>query len=106
MPDREETPGQTDLTVCPFFVVLSGRQAEVLGLAALGCTDSEIAQLLTLSVYTVQDHLRAARERLQARNTTHAVALGLLTGQIDVDDLMAQAISGMSASGGGEGGRQ
>lgn len=88
MPDRDVVPGQTVETVCPFFLLaprLSKRQREVLSLAALGCTDREIARALTLSVHTVHEHLERVRERLEARNTTHAVAIALGAGLIQVD---------------------
>lgn len=88
----------------PFF--LSDRQCEVLGLAALGYTDGEIARRLVVSRHTVHRHLAAIRERLGARNTTHAVAIGLLAGLLDVDNVAAnlRAASGMAAEAGEIGG--
>jgi DNA-binding CsgD family transcriptional regulator len=87
MPDRDVSPGPSAEADGPFFV--SDRQREVLGLAALGCTDREIALQLTITVYTVRAHLRAIRECLGARNTCHAVVLALLAGLIEVDAFSA-----------------
>jgi DNA-binding CsgD family transcriptional regulator len=96
MPDSEAIPGQTEM-VCPFFIVLpvgelTRRQAEVLRLAALGCTDVAIAQRLMMSVYTARDHLRAVRGRLGACNTAHAVAIALVCGLIELS--VADVIEG------------
>jgi DNA-binding NarL/FixJ family response regulator len=90
MPDRDVNPGLSEMDG-PFC--FSERQREVLCLAAEGCTDREIAQQLALSVYTVQDHLRKIRNRMGARNTTHAVMMAMQSG----------LIFGESATGGGEG---
>jgi DNA-binding CsgD family transcriptional regulator len=56
---------------------LSVRQREVLELAAGGLLDREIGAALHLSPQTVRHTLQAAREKLGARNTVHAVALAL-----------------------------
>lgn len=86
MPDRDAGPGLSAEAGSPFFISpLSERQIEVLGLAALGWTDSEIAQRLYISVHTARAHLQAIRERMGARNTTHAVAMALAAGVIEVD---------------------
>jgi DNA-binding NarL/FixJ family response regulator len=93
MPSRCASTGQPENSGCPIFLsregMLSPRQREVLGLAALGFTDLEISRRLVLSIYTVADHLRAIREALGARNTTHAVVLALANGQIDIDTFCA-----------------
>lgn len=54
---------------------LSKRQHEVLILAAKGLTVNEMARILTISPRTVKHHLALARCRLDAVNTTHAVAI-------------------------------
>jgi two-component system response regulator DesR len=104
MPDRDADPGLSAEADGPFFISIPDRQREVLALAAQGLTNFEIAQALFLSPHTVPEYLRLIRERLGAANTTHAVAIAIVAGLIDVDALMAKAVSGMSASGGGEGG--
>lgn len=105
MLDRGASPGLPAKAGSPFFV-LSGRQCEVLGLAAAGLCDSEIAHELTLSVHTVRSHLRTIRERLGARNTIHAMAIALVQGIISLDALAATlaAYQGMSGPCPGEDG--
>jgi len=56
---REETP-------------LSHRELEVLAQAAAGATDKEIAQSLSLSVYTVKSHMRNLLTKLQVSNRREA----------------------------------
>ena len=105
MLDSGASPGLPAKAGSPFFV-LSGRQCEVLSLAATGLCDSEIALALVLSVHTVHDHLRAVRARLGARNTTHAVSIALVQGIISLDALTATlaAYQGMSGNCPGEDG--
>jgi DNA-binding CsgD family transcriptional regulator len=57
--------------------LISGRQREVLYLAAQGLTDRAIARRLAIAPRTVRMHLQMVREALGARNTTHAVAIAL-----------------------------
>ena len=104
MLDSGASPGLSVKTDGPFFI--SARQCEVLRLAAAGLCDSEIARELVLSVHTVRSHLRTIRERLGARNTTHAVAIALVQGCISLDALAATlaAYSGMSGPCPGEDG--
>ncbi len=54
---------------------LSARQIQALHLAALGRKQNEIAREMGVSLATVEYHLKMARERLGARNTTEAVNL-------------------------------
>lgn len=82
MPDSDEVPGLSAKAGSPIF--LSPRQREVLGWAARGCTDQEIARRLVLSVHTVRGYMAEARGRLGAVNTTHAVALAIIWGLIEV----------------------
>jgi DNA-binding NarL/FixJ family response regulator len=56
---------------------LSRRQAEVLRLIALGRTNREIADELTLSLRTVERHVADLYDRLGVRNRAEAVAIGL-----------------------------
>ena len=53
-------------------VGLTDRERQVLGLVADGHTDAEIAGMLTLSVYTVQNHVKSIIRKLNARNRTQA----------------------------------
>lgn len=83
-------PGQSAQTGCPGFVFkpvsrkpLSPRETETLSLAAQGLTDVEISRRLFLAARTVRMYLGSARRKLNANNTTHAVALGLVQGLIE-----------------------
>ena len=53
-------------------VGLTDRERQVLGLVADGHTDAEIAGILTLSPYTVQNHVKSILRKLNARNRTQA----------------------------------
>ena len=66
--------------------VLSKRQREVLALAAQGLAGKEIGASLGCAEHTVRLHLIAVREKLSARNTTHAVALALTYQIISLED--------------------
>lgn len=61
---------------------LSVRERDILCWMAQGKSAWEVAQILTLSEATVTTHLRNIRRKLGANNTTHAVAIGLIQGQI------------------------
>jgi DNA-binding NarL/FixJ family response regulator len=91
MPDRDADPGLSAKADGPFFI-LPDRQCQVLTLAAQGLTNLEIAQQLYLSPHTVPEYLRLIRERLGAANTTHAVAIAIVVGLIDVDAITAKAV--------------
>ena len=54
---------------------LSGREREILLLAARGFSNAGIARRLGLSPETVKSHLRQVMGKLGARNRSHAVAL-------------------------------
>lgn len=56
---------------------LTRRQAEVLGLAACGMTNKEIAAQLGIAVQSVKNHLLNTRRALDALNTAHAVRLAI-----------------------------
>lgn len=66
-------------------VQLSPREAEVLKWIACGKTYNEISQFLELSAETVRSHLKAACRKLNATNKTHATAIALVFGFIQVD---------------------
>lgn len=54
---------------------LSSREVDVLNQVALGKTDKEIAQILSLSVHTVKTHLRSILSKLQVSGRKEAVRL-------------------------------
>jgi DNA-binding NarL/FixJ family response regulator len=87
MPDRAIEPGQSVNTGCPFFVPkrLTDREREALSLAAMGWTTRAIARRLSVAERTAKAHLQAAREKLDAQNTTHAVAIALSRRLIDLN---------------------
>jgi|WetSurMetagenome_2_1015567.scaffolds.fasta_scaffold577361_1 DNA-binding NarL/FixJ family response regulator len=70
---------------------LSRRQQQVLTLAAQGFDGVEIGKQLGLSSSTVRQHLCKIHERLQARNTTHAVVIALQHQLICLEDLHADS---------------
>ncbi|GAB4452670.1 MAG: response regulator transcription factor [Anaerolineae bacterium] len=55
------------------IVALTQREQEVLSLVAVGATDKEIAQELTLSIYTVKSHMRNVLAKLH-QNQRHEAA--------------------------------
>lgn len=62
---------------------LSDRELEVLRCASHGLDMEHIADLLCISIDTVKCHLKAARYRLKAKNTTHACCLAIRQGLIE-----------------------
>jgi two-component system nitrate/nitrite response regulator NarL len=60
--------------------VLTGREREVLALAAQGITTPDIATRLRLSAATVKTHLQKSYEKLGVTDRTAAVALALRRG--------------------------
>ena len=64
-------------------VTLTEREREILTLVAAGMQGPEMAQRLFLSTETVKSHVQSAMTKLGARTRAHAVALALLTGQIN-----------------------
>jgi DNA-binding CsgD family transcriptional regulator len=63
---------------------LSRREREVLSMLAGGNTVRDIANQLVLSPFTVRTHIRNAKDKLHARTTAHAVAIGLSQKVLDV----------------------
>lgn len=66
-------------------IYLSPRQTEALILAACGMTDIEAARRMGVSPRTIRGYLQDARQRLNASNTTHAVALAIVGGVVELD---------------------
>jgi NarL family two-component system response regulator LiaR len=67
---------------------LTGREMEVLRLAAKGMTNQEIAQELVISVRTVQVHLSNVFSKMGVGSRTEAVLHALRKGWITLDDTL------------------
>ena len=65
-------------------IVLTEREKMILGWAAIGKTDYEIAQLLNISKHTVNMHMRHIYAKIEANNRILAVVKALVTGLVDV----------------------
>ena len=65
--------------------LLTTRERQVLGMVAMGMSSAWIAAALKVSPYTVETHVRHCLDKLGARNRTHAIALGLRSGEIGLD---------------------
>lgn len=61
---------------------LTRRQSEVLGWAAQGKTDWEIAAILNVSEHTVDKYMRQIKESLNAVNRTTAIVIAMRHGLI------------------------
>jgi len=72
---------------------LTERELEVLGLAAKGMTNREIAQELFISVRTVQVHLSNVFGKMGVGSRTEAVLLALRKGWITLDDTLRESAS-------------
>lgn len=67
---------------------LTGREMEVLKLAAKGMTNAEIAHSLTLSVRTVQTHLSNIFSKMQVGSRTEAILRALKKGWLTLEDCL------------------
>lgn len=65
--------------------ILTERERDILALVATGATIEQIAAQRNLSVSTVRTHLRNALRRLGARHRTHALAIALREGELELD---------------------
>jgi DNA-binding NarL/FixJ family response regulator len=63
---------------------LTPREIDVLRLAAKGNSNKEIAAQLSLTEETVKSHIRNILAKLEAKDRTHAVAIGAKRGIIDL----------------------
>ncbi len=70
-----QRPGQTGRA-------LSGREVEVLELAAAGLSNKEIAQDLEITDQTVKNHVTSILRKLDVNDRTHAVTIALSKGWI------------------------
>ncbi|MBQ6969218.1 MAG: response regulator transcription factor [Synergistaceae bacterium] len=67
---------------------LSGREREVLVLAARGMSSKEVAKQLFISERTVQTHLASIYDKLGSRNKTEALLLALKYGVVTLEELL------------------
>ncbi|HEY7022157.1 MAG TPA: response regulator transcription factor [Ktedonobacterales bacterium] len=65
------------------YATLTGREREILQLVGEGYSNQEIANLLTLSVKTVQSHRAAVMQKLDLRDVTHLVRYAVRKGIVD-----------------------
>ena len=59
------------------YAMLSAREEEVLAMASLGMTNSEIARRLHVTVHAVKFHLAGVYRKLKVANRTEAAAVYL-----------------------------
>ena len=64
-------------------LTLTSREVEVLQLVAAGNSNKRIARALTIGAETAKTHLRNIIRKLDARDRTHAVIIGLRRGFIE-----------------------
>ena len=86
-PADKRTEGQSALDE------LTEREMEVLGLAAKGMMNREIAQELVISVRTVQVHLSNVFSKMRVGSRTEAVLQALRNGWITLEDTLRDAAS-------------
>ena len=79
------TPTPDDQALC--HETLSDREMDVLGLAARGLSNRDIADNLCLSVRTVQAHLGHIFGKMQVASRTEAVIKALKHGWVSLDDV-------------------
>jgi DNA-binding NarL/FixJ family response regulator len=75
--------GDNQYTQGDAYDTLSSREREVLQLVGEGHTNQEIANMLRLSIKTIQSHRAAVMEKLGLRDVTHLVRYGVRRGIID-----------------------
>lgn len=63
---------------------LTVREREVMTMLAHGATGAEIVEALFISSETVRSRTRSAREKLGAKTRSHAIALAVQRGQIEM----------------------
>ena len=68
----------------PKTAALSRREAEIISWIAMGKSSWETATILGISEHTVNGHIESAVRKLDAKNRTEAVAIALITHQLDL----------------------
>lgn len=71
---------------------LTPREKEVLSLSACGYEKPAIAARLFLSTETVKSHHRHIRDKFRVETIAHAVAIGLMLGEFDVEILREELL--------------
>jgi DNA-binding CsgD family transcriptional regulator len=66
------------------FSALSAREREVIAWTAQGKTAWQIGKILGIAKRTVDHHVQRAEHKLSANNKTHAVALAIHYGIIEI----------------------
>jgi LuxR family quorum sensing-dependent transcriptional regulator len=66
---------------------VTARQRQILALAASGYTAGQIGTRLGIQASTVHERLHRTYRKLGARGCAHAVAIALVTGLLDADDI-------------------
>ena len=56
---------------------LSAREIQIMKLVMQGCRNNEIANILSISLKTVENHMSNILRKLQARNRTEAVVIAI-----------------------------
>jgi DNA-binding CsgD family transcriptional regulator len=64
--------------------ILSPREMDALTMLALGMNRSQAADGLSISEHTFRDYVESARGKLEATNTTHAVAKAVALGYVTI----------------------
>lgn len=64
-------------------IPLSPTETRILALSAVGLTAAEVGEACHLATETVKSHAKRTKQKLGARNTTHAVTLALARGYFD-----------------------
>ena len=64
---------------------LSAREQEILEHLAEGRTAKDIAGALLITTRAVERHMATMRLTMRARNTTHMISRGFLSGALPVD---------------------
>ncbi|GAA2554934.1 response regulator transcription factor [Winogradskya consettensis] len=80
-PERERRP-----LVPPALAMLTDREREVLRLAALGRSNEDIAEQLTLSPLTVKTHVNRTMTKLGVRDRAQLVVIGYQSGLVRAGD--------------------
>lgn len=73
------------LTQDPMEIPITPRENHCLSYAAMGNTSKEIGLELNISEHTVNFHVKNSIRKLHAKNKTHAVAIAVRFGYINVD---------------------
>lgn len=79
-------------------ITLSPREHEILRLLVAGRSDREMADLLYLSVRTVEAHVARLRTKLGVRTRTAAVTAAIAGGLVDAGEALGEEDASMSAN--------